>query len=175
MGLFIGAQLVGLAGYLLYIVSPHFGRRQQILYAEIVAYIALSLQWALLGQNLLFIANMIAAVSVLIALWDIYPKSKTSLFVCLYPLVGCTFFLFGSGEVLDFFAAGGVLFLISSKLSHDLALYRVLSGFAGICFLFSSLLAFCPVAAVFNIIFVFGHIRRYIDEGSRFSFSRMAS
>jgi len=156
---FIIAQIIGTAGYFLYVTSPHFNRREHVLRTEILAYLVLALQWALLGQTILLIGNLLVLFAALISLAKISQKTKTRLFNGLYILAIALILVFWRGTIIDVFAATGTFLVIASKTMTDMARFRFLSGVSGVILSISAALAFCLPAVFFNILFALGHFR----------------
>ncbi|MCB1783064.1 MAG: YgjV family protein [Alphaproteobacteria bacterium] len=160
MSVFIIAQTIGLAGYLLYCASPHFSSRQYILGLEISAYLIFCLQWALLGHETLLISNGVGVIATAIALTGFSSSLRRRLIYTLYPLCGALMLFYAQDAILDCFAALGTFFVLTAKLDDDVMRLRVYAALAGFCFLSSSLMVLCFVPALFNSVFLAGHLRK---------------
>lgn len=156
----IAAQIFGLLGYSIYILSPQCKTQKAIVQSGIIGYALLSVQWYLLAQPALIVLNMIAVTTSLYALGVKQSNILQRLYPALYP---CAIFLVvsvSSGTLIDVLCIMAAILSIRSRLSEDLKSFRLYAISAGILLTITGGLALSAPALIFNTLFTVSHAQK---------------
>lgn len=163
MTIYMWAQLIGLAGYLLYTMSPYFHARRDIVKAEAVGCALLAMQWYLLSQPSIIVSNALIAMAGFLNLAQISKRKKTALLIGIYTAGLLLFSQYWSNSPIDYLALLGLSLMIYAKNCDNIYRMHCLSAVSGAIMLVIGLLALSVPAAIFNFVFMAGHIRKIIS------------
>lgn len=165
MDITLAAQLIGLAGYALYVGAPSFSRREDVLRGESAGCALLCLQWMIMGHLILVASNLLVVLAAAIALGAYSNKTKAALSFFLYPAAIGSALYFWQDNIIDYLALSSLLLTLSAKRAENLLAFRGYSALSAGILVFVGMLAGSFPAVVFNGLFAAIHLWRIKTKG----------
>ena len=164
MNAFIFAQIVGLAGYALYIASPNFKTRTHMLLSEAMGCAVLCIHFYLIDAVLIALCNMIWVYMGLAGLLkDRFKYANQLLSLSYLLLIGMTCTMW-QGTVLDVTVFMAAACAITAKFHKDMTKLRGFSCLGGAFSTLNALMVLSIPGIVFNCLFAVGHARNLIRD-----------